>query len=153
MAYLEENAECISNKIEKYDKATNSWTTSTLKEGKSNFAGIAVNNKIYWAGGHIGPDPIHNEVSCLVEIKDVNTGNSSVNYLSRPANFWVNGGQNAVVRDNKIIFNGSRFDIYDVTNNTWSIGVFPITLKGGSIISVNSTIYLAVGNKVWKLQF
>jgi len=139
-----------SDRIDIYDNATSSWTTSSLMEGKAHFAGIALNNKIYWAGGQKEVDM---GATCLVEIKDVNTGNTSVDYLSRPASFHINGHQNAVVKDNKIIYYGNRFDIYDVTTNTWSIGVLPKNITGGSIISVNNTIYLAGGDKVWKLQF
>jgi len=55
--------------------------------------------------------------SCTVEIIDVVTGTSSIQYLSRPAVFSINWGQNAVIKDNKIVFYSSsdfsRFDIYD----------------------------------------
>jgi N-acetylneuraminic acid mutarotase len=81
---------------------------------------------------------------------------------------------NAFEKDNKIVYLPgidswnpnvpSRFDIYDVTTNTWSIGVLPQSSQSiahGSIISVNNTIYGAGGsfingvlsNQVWKLVF
>jgi hypothetical protein len=150
----------VSNRIDIYDNATSSWSTSSLIEGRDFMASIAFAGKIYWAGGWIS-----NEASSQVEIKDVNTQTSSLACLFHPnANF------DAVVKDNKIVFftgegpgfiaGNKKFDIYDVTTNTWSIGVLPVDITGASIISVNNTIYVAGGyvngvlsNKVWKLDF
>jgi hypothetical protein len=107
-----------------------------------------------------------------VEIKDVNTWNSSIDFLSTPG-VWVNdAGNNTVIKDNKIVFlrspwntnintnTNNKFDIYDITTNTWSIGVLPVSIWGASIISVNNTIYVAGGvvngvlsKQVWKLEF
>lgn len=72
---------------------------------------------------------------------------------------------------NKIVFfrtdgDTKKFDIYmtyDISTNTWVIGVLPVTnMYGRCIISVN-TIYIAGGNTrdnyyspstgVWKLEF
>ena len=54
----------------------------------------------------------------------------------------------------------NKFDIYDVTTNSWSIGLLPLKIYSSSIISVNNTIYVAGGyvdgvltNQVWKLGF
>ncbi|MEJ7589690.1 MAG: kelch repeat-containing protein, partial [Ferruginibacter sp.] len=147
-----------SNRIDVYDNATNSWSTSSLSEGKLGHASIAVDNKIYWAGGYTGTShPVTR--SCTVEIRDVVTGASSIQYLSKP-NDWLS----AVTKDNKIIYYSSNsstmFDIYDIATNTWAIGVLPVSMQGASIISVNNTIYLAGGkvngvlsDKVWKLEF
>ena len=145
------------NKIDIYDNLTNSWTTSSLNEVEGYLAGIAVADKIYWAAG------------CKLEIKDVNTWNSSSDNLFTQGAWFNNLGQNAVKKDNKIIFfrhyadDASRFDIYDISSHSWSIGVLPVNIKATSIISVNNTIYVAGGwfnddysnlsNKVWKLEF
>ena len=76
-----------------------------------------------------------------------------------------NTQNNVVVKDNKIVFfsgeNGSdKFDIYDITNNTWSIGslILGSPGQGGpgqsvAIISINNTIYVANWGEVWKLEF
>ncbi len=74
-------------------------------------AGIANGDKIYWAG------------DCNVEIKNVNTGNSSTAYLFQPGYWFIDDGHNAVLKDNKIIFfryqtPTNKFDIYDITTNT-----------------------------------
>jgi N-acetylneuraminic acid mutarotase len=158
-----------SNIIDIYDNGTNSWSTSTLYEPKSAFAGITIADKVYWAGGHTN----FFNPSCVVEIKDINTGDSSLQYLFEP-DMWYNiNSCNAVVKDNKIIFigdfeqtfisngNNNKFDIYDITTNTWSIGVLPFNVMGASIIAVNNNIYVAGGwvnngalsSQVWKLEF
>ena len=71
-----------------------------------------------------------------------------------------------MLKNNKIVFftgrgvEKNKFDIYDITTDTWSIGVLPQNIVGASIISVNNTIYVAGGyvngvlsNQVWKLEF
>jgi hypothetical protein len=149
-----------SGLIDIYDNATNSWSTSQMQEGKMGYAAVSVSNKIYWAGG------VYNaRESCTVEIRDVVTGSTSIQYLSKPLSWWNNTGRDAVVKDNKIIFfrgseAGKEFDIYDIASNSWSIGVFPFTVEGACIISVNNTVYLAGGvidgsetNLVWTLDF
>lgn len=114
--------------------------------------GIGIAEKIYWAEG------------CTVEIKDVDTWNSTMTQLFKPLNWIViDQGQNVVVKDNKLVFPFQRsfkFDIYDIVTNTWSIGVLNQKVTGASIISVNNEIYVAGGyvngllsNKVFKLEF
>ena len=121
----------------------------------ASLSGIASGDKIYWAAG------------CNVEVKNVNTGNSTNAYLFQPGRWSIDDGQNAVLKDNKIIFfrhtiPTNKFDIYDIATNTWSIGVLPQNnIEYSSIIAVNNTIYIAGGwevnggqtNQVWKLEF
>jgi N-acetylneuraminic acid mutarotase len=154
-----------SGRIDIYDNATNTWSTSFMQEGKVGFAAIEVAGKIYWAGGSTGNGCTYHE-SCVVEIKDAITGNSSIQQLSAPASWDNDEGQNAVVKNGKIVFMGdhqpdtNKFDIYDIATNSWSIGVLPVIFGGVSIISVNNIIYVAGGrvngvwsNQVWKLEF
>lgn len=156
----------VSNKVDVYDNATNTWATSSMQEGKLYFAGITSGSKIIWAGGLTGNHPSV-YTSCAVEVKDINTGSSSIQYLFKPAEWFIDGGCNAVIKDNKIIFcrqvgtDRDKFDIYDIGTNTWSIGILPQPIPGyAAIISVNNTIYIAGGvvdgvlsNQVWKLEF
>ncbi len=155
-----------SNKIDILDNVTHSWSTSTLIEGKAGFGSVAVSGKIYWVGGQTGgANNSPKYASCLVEIRDLFNGSSSVQHLSKPS--W---GGKAVVKGNKIIFLGygdvnarnepNKFDIYDIASNTWSIGILPIYIEGAPIISVNNTIYITGGiingvlsDQVWKLEF
>jgi len=152
----------IFRRIDVYDNGTNSWSSSSLSEPKTGFAGIAVGNKIYWAGG-LSKDFGNTHPSCLVEVQDVNTGASSITYLSEPR---VN--LNAAVKDNKIVFlrhlpqsiSNDYFDIYDISSGTWSIGRLPTSpIPDGGIISVNNTIYVTslwqpgIPGQIWKLEF
>lgn len=148
------------NRIDIYDTGTNSWTESHLSEPKFGLAAIAVANKIYWAGGWN-----RSGHSCLVEIEDVNTNVISNTHLFKPGSWAAYASENAVMKDNKIVFpchnSDNRFDIYDIATATWSIGMLPVnSFSGGSIISVNNTIYIAgaivngvLSNQVWKLEF
>ena len=100
----------------------------------------------------------------MVEIKDVNTQSSSFSCLFESKEWWDND-QKAVVRNNQIVFFtgyglSNKFDIYDIVNNSWSIGELNQNIVGAAVISVNNTIYVAGGyvngvssNIVWKLEF
>jgi hypothetical protein len=143
------------DKIDIYDITSNSWYTSTLYEGKSECAGISAGNKIFWGGGWTGSG-ITRIGSCVVEIKNVNSG-SSIAYLSNP------GAYQSFLKDGKIVFfaTGNTFDIYDITTDTWLIGVLPADINGSSVnLGVNNTIYVpgcnvngGLSNQVWKLEF
>jgi hypothetical protein len=146
-----------SNKIDVYDNATNTWSTSSMNESRYYAAGINVNDKIYWAGGpKTNPGSMASSYRlCSVEIENINDQTSSVTYLSRPRDLYVNAGQNAVLKDDNIVFftgaryfgygNSNQFDIYNVTTKTWQVGVLPVSIEGASVISVNNIIYVAGG--------
>ncbi|TAL47409.1 MAG: hypothetical protein EPN92_04905 [Chitinophagaceae bacterium] len=149
------NGASPSSRIDIYDNVTNSWSISSLIQPMGVLTGIAAMDKICWSN------------DCKVEIKDVNTWNSSQAYLFTTG-FWViDDGQNAVLKNGEIIYyrhndkDATKFDIYNISNNQWSIGVYPQkNLEYSSIISVNNTIYIAGGringvlsNQVWKLEF
>ncbi|MEO5581336.1 MAG: hypothetical protein ABIR66_01480 [Saprospiraceae bacterium] len=132
-------------------------------------------DKIYWAGGKTsritgssstGVPNFSSYTSCVVEIRDVSTGSVTIQNLFKPTNFSTSGCQNAVIKNNKIIFYGvygsdsDKFDIYDIATNRWSIGLLPMNIVGACILSVNNIIYIAGGsvngvlsNQVWKLEF
>ncbi len=153
-----------SNKIDIYDAATNSWSVSTLSSPKAYMASFFKNGKIYWAGGSPSVDWANGSPpTCEVEVRDINTQVSSFTNLFQP-----NWGFGAFEKDNKIVYllgrpygtiTPMKFDIYDTTTNTWSIGVLAQSIVG-SIISLNNTIYVAEGGlngalskQVWKLEF
>jgi N-acetylneuraminic acid mutarotase len=96
-----------------------------------------------------------------VEIRDENTHSSVSACLFQP-----NSRFEVVAKNNKIVFftgtgiEKNKFDIYDISSNTWSIGELSQNIVGASLISVNNIIYVAGGyingvlsNKVWKLEF
>ena len=151
----------LSNRVDVYDNTTASWSLQTMLEPKAHFASIGAAGKIFWAGGMTDSFPAGQRMSALVEIKDIATNTSTQACLFQPNAFF-----SAVLKNNKIVFftgEGAvknKFDIYDVTTNTWSIGVLPVELQGASIISVNNTIYVAGGfvngvlsTQVYKLEF
>ena len=157
----------ISKRIDIYDALSNSWSVEYLSRERASMGSISANNKIYWGGGFvIGANPNNGYIATnLVEIRDLATNITSFDCLSQ-----AKGEYTAVRKDNKIIFfppfdgtdfnNPTKFDIYDLPTNTWSIGILPVNIFAASIISVNNIIYLAGGlvngvlsNQVWKLAF
>jgi len=162
-----------SSRIDIFDASTNTWSTSNLLEAKSNMAGIAVANKIYWAGGFASFFSIpQNGLSNKVEIRDLITGITTFNCVIPRL------GNSAVIKGDNIVFftgyftdyensplEGTHFEIYNTTKDTWSTGVLNQKIVGASVISVNNTIYVAGGREtvqgyrgpffkqVWKLEF
>jgi hypothetical protein len=154
-----------TNAIDIYDYATNTWTVSVLAEDKTYLAGIAVGNKIYWAGG-LGP---WEDWEQSVEIRDIQTQQSSRACLLQTKFWWANQKGAAFINNKIVFFTGvavsnsgynTRFDIYDVNSNSWLVGQLPVDIGGASIFSYNNTIYVvggmvngAVSTRIWKLVF
>ena len=151
----------ISKRIDIYDALTGQWSIDFLSIERTSMGSIGADNKIYWGGGIVAnPDPnINYNATSLVEIRDLATNTTTFDCLSEPRDQLT-----AIRKDNKIIFFGNsnvtRFDIYDLTTNSWSIGVLPQNLSWPSIISHNNILYVAggeingvVSNQVWKLEF
>ncbi len=154
----------LYKQIDIYDATSDTWSVDFLSMPRGLNGAISANNKIYWGGGFVidaaSPD---GNITNSVEIRDLATNTTSFDCLSEPK-AWLT----AVRKDNKIIFFGgqyygtsnARFDIYDLTTNSWSIGVMPQNLLNPSIISYNNILYVAGGtiNGVWfnqlcKLEF
>lgn len=146
--------------IDIYNTDSNTWSSSSLQFVGDGATGITVNDNIYWTGfANDGQATVSK-----VEVRNITSGNSSVHCLSyrryRPG---------VAVKNNTIVFfTGAniwgelknKFDIYDFTTNTWSIGLLPVNIEGASIVSLNNSIYVAGGlvngvasNQVWKLEF
>ncbi|MEJ7589688.1 MAG: T9SS type A sorting domain-containing protein [Ferruginibacter sp.] len=153
----------LTSTINIYDAANNTWSTSALSQPRGFLAGIAIDNKNYWAGGitTTAQSYPYNEYTDLVEIRDMNSGASSTSCL-----FQKNGFFSAVKKDTKIVFftgaigTTNKFDIYDYASNSWAVGVLPVRILDASVIAANNTIYVAGGyidlgpsNTVYKLEF
>ena len=151
----------ITKRIDIYDAVGGQWTADYLSTERASMGSIGANNKIYWGGGVIAnPDPdILYVATSLVEIRDLTTNTTTFDCLSEPREQLT-----AIRKDNKIIFFGknnvTRFDIYDLTTNSWSIGVLPQSFYSASVISYNNIIYMVgshtsgvLSNQVWKLEF
>ena len=152
-----------SSRIDIYDQTNASWTTSELLENKTGIAGIAYGGKIYCAGG--ANFQFNSNNTRNVEIIDVNNGYTSISCLTHPVD-WSYISQGAVLKNDKLVFlNGNsaypnQFDIYNISDNTWTTGILPFPIINGVVISVNNVIYVAGGyvngqlsNKVYKLEF
>ena len=147
-----------SDRIDEYDMLSNSWTTSTMHEPLSHIGAIAAGKKIFFAGG-----ASKSGESGKVEIRDVATGAISFDCIIPRA------GLTAVIKDDKIVFftghgsdprNGTHFEIYNLTTNTWYTGLLNKRIIGAAIISVNNVIYVAGGfvngigsDQIWELEF
>jgi hypothetical protein len=147
----------LSKKIDIYDASSDTWSTDTLSKVRGEMGAIAANNKIYWGGGFVY-DPAINDWAPTnsVEIKDLPTNTTTFDCLCEAKSQLT-----AMRKDDKIIFFGgqlygmltARFDIYDLTSKSWSIGVLPDHLRGAAIASFNNVLYVTNGLKVWKLDF
>ena len=148
--------------IDVYDDNTGKWTQNNLAQPAGNMASIVIGDNIYWAGGHTeSPSRSLNRIEII---------NTKTNSVSADCLFQRNEVFTAVAaKNNRVVFftgNSSltgaknKFDIYDITANSWSIGLLFDGIQGASIISVNNTIYVAGGyvlgnltNQLWKLEF
>lgn len=140
-----------SNVIDIYDNNTNSWTVSVLNYVSGANAGIFLSDKIYWS-----------DTDCPVEFRNINTGTSVAENKYGPLS---NNSQIMLIKDNKVIIlrtGDYKFDIYDPSSDTWSVGILPLFIPyDASIICVNNTIYIAGGrvdtyimtDKLYKLIF
>jgi len=149
-----------TNFVDIYDNVTNTWSNTKMNKWLAWRTSIAVRNKIFWAGGESYDCNGKHSLSSDVEILDLNTKTTSYSCLFQP-----NAKFKAVVKDDKIIFfigegYRTKFDIYNITTDTWSIGVLPTSIYAAAIISVDNTVYVAGGymngalsNHVWKLDF
>lgn len=150
----------VSDKIDVYDASFGAWSESNLQELKTGQASVAFDNKIMWAGGANTGFWYGYNLTNLVEIRDVNTGAQTFDCISLNAHFKCVRKNDNLVFFTGNISNFNKFDVYNITTNTWRIGVLPFSIRGAAIISVNNTIYIAGGwvdgvasSQVWKLEF
>ena len=161
----------VSDAIDVYDGQMNLWSVSRLNNAIANTASVSVNNKIYWAGGYnvtvnsAGNPQSHSK--CEVQIKDIASSSYSMASL-----FARSSSSIACHKNNTIIYFPASespswfFDVYDLVDNSWSIGVINESLRGGVRFVYNNDIYLAGGyfgstqvgnviinNKILKLEF
>lgn len=139
-----------SDAIDIYDAQTGAWSVSRLSTPAASLAAIAVNNKIYWAGGfNFGVDQSGNLSQlrrCQVEVKDLVSNSISSANLFKPVSSLV-----AAVRNNQIIFFPGAgdfsyfFDVYNVSTNSWSVGLINTGLRDGARFVYKNEIYVAGG--------
>ncbi|MBL7752093.1 MAG: hypothetical protein JNN29_11970 [Chitinophagaceae bacterium] len=145
--------------IDIFDPSSGSWSVSAMSEPKYGIVSVGLRGKVMWAGGTTAGG-----VTNKVEMLDVNTQSTSFSCLFQPNSFSYQSLGKSNERLVFFVWNGTakdRFDIYDVVNDSWSIGVLDQAITPSLLISVNNEIYvvgaLAGGNgyydQVWKLVF
>jgi hypothetical protein len=164
-----------SKTIDIYDNTTGNWSTSALTEPKAFHGGIYKDGKIFWAGGFPFLEGSDADVpTCNVEVKDINTQASAFDHLYKP-NYSIFAceinSQLAFIPLYEFRFGTVlKFDIYDVSTDSWSIGVvnqMPSYFLGSPWVVANNSIFVAGGSEycpysgtscqyhaeVWKIDF
>jgi hypothetical protein len=145
----------ISKKVDVYDNASGSWSTTTLANARADIGTAVADNKIFWAGGHDLSGS-----SDEVEILDINLQTRNFHHLSQ-----ARGRIQTAIKDNKIIFftgdYGDRVDIYNIITQTWCWTQSPFLVNYSGLVVSGNNIYVGGGtigssgdaNQVWKLEF
>jgi hypothetical protein len=97
-----------SNAVDIYDNITNSWTTASLSERRSDLTATTAGNKIYFAGGSAGP--FINNISPVIDIFDASTNSWSVSYLQQ-----AKASHASVALGNQIFWGAGIFNYFDPT--------------------------------------
>ena len=113
-----EHGYVYSNRVDIYDIHTNSWTTTTLSQGRVRPAAISVGDMAYIAGGEI-----YNSASSVVDIYNANTNSWSTTSFSQPRtelaatalgdNLYFGGGRIGLTTKNTV-------DIYNTKTKIWT---------------------------------
>ena len=138
----------VTNRVDIYDIATNSWSTASLSVGRFNMATIAVGTKLFFGGGEQGNGQ---PVVSNIDIYDAATNSWSVAHLSIPGTDIA-----AAVIGNKVFFAGgfnqnnparaTRVDIYDLSTNTLSTASLSAPkIRGHSAVTAGNKLYIAGG--------
>eukprot|EP01084_Bolivina_argentea_P036923 68262_1 len=131
--------------IDIYSYKTNSWSTTTLPEARTNLASTSWNNLVMFAGGN--PQKGMNK-SNRVDIYDVTTGQWNLKYLSEGRDLVA-----AVTLNNITMFGGgdgsggesSIVDVWNHTTNHWSVMNLSQPRKGLMAASAGNKILFAGG--------
>ena len=108
-----------SNVVDIYDNTTNTWTTATLSEGRTEISATTAGNKIYFAGGRTG-----SYISKTIDIYDALTGTWSTSRMEEPKL-----GMASIAVDDKIFWAGGSnvFSISVVANNSNLVEIRDLT--------------------------
>lgn len=156
----------LSNRIDIYDNAnsSNQWSTASLRDVRGPLAGVVIDNNIYWSGmsGQINTAKTEvfytgtnnsATVGCLSYQRILPTAVLRNNVMALfPTGLWINN-------DRAVLSN--KFDIYNLSANSWSIGLLDHPVEMAGIVSVNNTVYMGGGrtgnascsNKVYKVDW
>ena len=144
----------VTDKIDIYDNATDTWSTKTMYENKSSYAGLAVKEKIYWAGGHSGIRP-NLYWSTLVEIYDTLTDTATTECLSRSTSscFATRLGDQLLFLPDPYSSGTINLDLFAAANDSWYFMELPVNLAGIKIISANGKFYVVGWDRYENLNY
>jgi ELWxxDGT repeat protein len=142
-----------SDVVDIYDNSTSSWTTATLSQARSTFSSVAIGTKVFFAGGLINGSTASN----IVDVYDINTAIWTSETLSQ-ARF----GLSATSVGTKALFAGGQYklsisggtinyaysnvvDIYDSSDNSWTISILSQPRANLSATSVGSKAFFGGG--------
>ena len=133
----------IESRTESFDIAGNTWGYATpLPHAASDIVSLVHNDQIYLIGGGIGTGVFTN--ACMKYIITNGAYGYYSNLASKPLKKYAYGG--SVYNDKMYIFSEgaaeTHIEIYDVINNSWSIGT-SLGVKRGDFATAR------VGNKVY----
>jgi hypothetical protein len=97
-----------SNVVDIYDYITDSWTTASLSERRSNLTATTAGSKIYFAGGYAGP--FINNISPVIDVFDATTTSWSVSYLQQ-----AKASHGSVALGDKIFWGAGIFNYFNPT--------------------------------------
>jgi hypothetical protein len=148
------NSENITDRVDIYNFTTDTWDIASLSQARTFLTATVVGTKVLFAGGTT-PE---NESSVRVDIYDTETGEWSIAELSQARAFWE---YNSASRCDQFayfvgggIFNlnsnlyGPPFntiDIYDVSNDEWTIDSTYAPILAHSVIGVEDHLLIAGG--------
>jgi N-acetylneuraminic acid mutarotase len=137
----------LSSRIDIYDPVTDTWSIAELSEPK--FGMIAISGILAGGTSQSGMiNKVEGIPGCLFQ-----PNSFSYHSYGKVGNKLV-----FFVWDGKV---KSRFDIFDISTNSWLIGVLDQPVTPSLVITVNNTIYVVGGygnsngyyDQVWKLDF
>jgi hypothetical protein len=145
--------------IDIYNPVGNFWTRDTLKFNKVEFAAIAVNDNVYFAGG-----TFQYGASFDVDIRNWTTSSKSSSCLFQP--MVASNANSAVLKNDKILFYSyspysgiqrNKLDIYNWQTNVWSVGVLPMNLVpdnnvGTAMAVAGQQVYIIIEDKLYKMN-
>ena len=123
------------------NSAFGQWDTLYLSTPRTQLCACGLGSKIYFAGGKTYGG---NGLSDIVDILDVNTGVWTLSHLDKPKRqleCTVVGDKIFFVGNGQDFYNSGVMDVYDETNDVWSIELIP-NARGGRITSNLSLIHI-----------
>lgn len=92
-----------SNVVDIYDNASNTWTTASLSQSRSELTAATAGNKIYFAGGFAGP--FVENISTVIDVFDGESNSWSTSHLEQPK-----ASHASIASGNKVFWAGGFFN-------------------------------------------